>query len=82
MSKVALLYRIDIGFDEGRGYAAAIIDVGLGRMKGIKGNSIQQLTARLRHVLNEEMEKKRNFPMESEAAGKSSIITPEGFNGD
>jgi hypothetical protein len=69
---VKLLFRIDIGFDEQRGYAAAVLDILNERQKGIKGNSIQQLTSRLRHVLNEEMEKRRNFPLESEP---SRIIT-------
>jgi len=73
---VHLLFRIDIGFDENRGYAAVLLDVQGQRQKGIRGNSIHQLSSRIRHVLNEEMEKRRNFPLESEP---SRIITPNGF---
>lgn len=69
---VQLLFRIDIGFDENRGYACVVYDVKGERSKGIKGNSIQQLTSRLRNVLNEEMDKRRHFPLESEP---SRIIT-------
>jgi hypothetical protein len=76
MANPIIMYRIDIGFDPGRGYAAVILDVANSRQKGIKGNSIQQLTSRLRHVLNEEGSKRTNFPLESET---SKIITPNGF---
>lgn len=72
------MFRIDIGFDPDRGYAAVLYDAQLDRQKGIRGNSMEQLTSRLRHVLNEESQKRKRFPLESEP---SKIITPEGFNG-
>jgi len=76
------LYRIDIGFDANRGYAAVILDVQASVakqatvQKGIKGNSMEQVASRLRRVLIEEVHKRRNFPLESEP---SRIITPNGF---
>jgi hypothetical protein len=75
---VHLLYKIDIGFDEGRGYAAVIQDVQLSLekqanvIKGIKGNSMEQLARRIRRVLIDEVAKRRQFPLESES---SRIIT-------
>jgi hypothetical protein len=74
-----LIFRIDIGFDPERGYAAALYDVQNERQKGIRANSMEQLTSRLRNVLNEEGHKRRQFPLESEP---SRIITPQGFNGE
>lgn len=80
---VHLMFRIDIGFDPDRGYAAAVLDVLNERQKGIKGNSMEQLASRLRHVLIEEASKKRQFPLERET---SKIITPGelgfGMNGE
>jgi len=78
VADVQHLFRIDIGFDPDRGYAATLTDVprsimeGVEIQKGIRGNSIQQLSSRIRNVLNEEMKKRRNFPLESEP---SRIIT-------
>lgn len=77
MAKPILMYRIDIGFDPDRGYAAVLLDVLLERQKGVKGNSIEQLASRLRHVLIEEEAKRRLFPLEKEEP--SRIITPNGF---
>lgn len=75
---VSLLFRMDVGFDPDKGYAATVVDVPLGRMKGIRGNSPEQLMSRLRNVLLEEMRKKRNFPLESErGTPQRNIITPE-----
>ena len=82
--KVHLLYKIDIGFDENRGYAAVIQDVQMSMakqanvIKGIKGNSMEQLASRIRHVLIDEVGKRRHFPLESEP---SLIVTPDGFAG-
>lgn len=70
------MYRIDIGFDKSRGYAAAVFDVRHGRAKGIKGNSIEQVMSRLRHVIIDEEGKRKHFPLESEP---SRIITPNGY---
>jgi hypothetical protein len=79
---VTLLFRIDVGFDPDKGYGCAVLDVINERQKGIRGNSIQQITSRLRQVLNEEMEKRRDFPLEHEKNSvpePSRIITPNGF---
>lgn len=76
-SNVQVLFRIDVGFSPDRGYAATIVDAQLGRMKGIKGNSPEQLISRVRNVFLEEMHKKRSFPLESEGASHNRIITPE-----
>jgi hypothetical protein len=76
MSNVNLLYRIDIGFDENRGYAAVVFDVIQERQKGIRGNSMEQLASRIRHVLIDEEGKRRRFPLESEP---QRIITPNGM---
>lgn len=75
MAKPILLFRIDIGFDPERGYAASVLDLQEQKMKGIKGNSIQQITSRLRNALNEVMEKRKHFPLEHEKE-PSRIITP------
>lgn len=77
MAKVALIGRIDIGFDSERGYAATYLDVPNNRVKGIKGNSPEQLISRIRNVFLEEMHKKKHFPMESESGSSRSIITPD-----
>lgn len=82
MAKPILLFRIDIGFDTDRGYAASVLDLQNQRLKGVRGSSMQQLTSRLRNVINEEMEKRRQFPMEHERSAPeepSRIITPNGF---
>ena len=76
MGNPVLMFRIEIGFDPDRGYAAIILDLQEQRTKAIRGNSMQQITSRIRNVLNEEARKARHFPMEAE---KSSIITPNGF---
>jgi hypothetical protein len=76
VSNVALLFRIDIGFDENRGYAAVLFDVQGERQKGIRGNSMEQLASRIRHVLIDETAKRRHFPLESEP---SKLITPNGL---
>jgi hypothetical protein len=75
-NKVHLMYRIDIGFSENRGYGAAILNVRNGMSKGIRANSPEQLMSRLRRELIEDMEKAKHFPLESEP---SRIITPDGF---
>jgi hypothetical protein len=72
------MFRIDIGFDPERGYAASVLDLQQQRMKGIRGNSMQQITSRLRNVLNEEAQKQKHFPLEHEKE-PSRIITPNGF---
>ena len=78
MAKPILLFRIDVGFDPERGYAASVLDLQEQKMKGIRGNSIQQVTSRLRNALNEVMEKRKNFPLEHEKE-PSRIIMPNGF---
>ena len=76
---VKLLFRVDIGFDEDRGYAAVLNDIPNQRMKGIKGNSPEQLISRIRNVFLEEMRHKRDFPLESERGAPSQIISTEGL---
>lgn len=73
---VKLLGRIDIGFDENRGYAATYFDLPNKRVKGIKANSPEQLISRIRNVFLDEMHKRKHFPLESEPRGQSNIITP------
>ena len=85
-TQVQLLYRIDIGFDPHRGYAATLLDLPNARQKRIRGNSAEQLMSRLRNVVLEEMHKQKNFPLESERSNNNSpIIMPGGgdplFNG-
>jgi len=77
MAKVNFIFRVDIGHDPDRGYAATIIDVPNNRTKGIRGNSVEQLVSRIRNVILEEARKKRNFPLEHEAGAQRSIIMPE-----
>jgi hypothetical protein len=71
---VQLIFRIDIGFDPHRGYGAVLLDVPNERQKGIRGNSAEQLASRLRHVIIEELNKKRKFPLETEEPKR--IIVP------
>ena len=73
MAEPHFLYRIDIGFDEQKGYAAVIGDIRMNRMKGVKGNSVEQLMGRLRRVVIDEEGKRKHFPMEREEP--SRIIT-------
>ena len=68
------MFRVDIGFNPDKGYGATVLDVANNRMKGIKGNSMRQLLRRVHEVVAEEEQKKRRFPLESEAA--KTIITP------
>ena len=76
MAKVRFLYRVDIGFEPERGFAAALADVTQNRTKGIKGNSIRQLMRNVSSAICEDEQKKRRFPLEHEP---KLIITPEGF---
>ena len=75
MADPHLMYRLDIGFDETRGYAALVMDVREGKMKGIRGNSIEQIMSRIRRVILDEEGKRRRFPLESEP----SRIISNGF---
>jgi hypothetical protein len=78
VAKPILLFRIDVGFDPERGYAASVLDLQNQRYKGIRGASIQQLTSRIRNVLNEEGSKMKHFPLEHEKE-PSRIILPNGI---
>lgn len=73
---IRILYRIDIGFDPERGYAAAILDINDKKSKGVKANSMRQLCRHIHEAVCEDESKKRRFPLESEAQSVSSIITP------
>jgi hypothetical protein len=66
MGKIALMYHIDVAFDPERGYAATLTDIGLKRMKGIKGGSIRQLMRRVAGEVCQDEQKKRRFPLEHE----------------
>ena len=72
MAEPNLIYRIDVGLDPDRGYAALLYDVKDEKMKGIRGNSVEQLLSRIRRVIIDEEGKRRRFPLESEP---SRIIT-------
>jgi len=74
--KVAFLYRVDIGFDPSRCYACTVTDVQMGRLKGLKGGSMEQLLSRIRRVILDEQGKKKHFPLEKE---EPVIITPDKF---
>jgi len=73
VAETALMYRIDVGFDPDRGYAAVLADVPNQRMKGIRGASIEQLMSRLRRVIIDEEGKRKHFP--AEKSEPSRIIT-------
>lgn len=75
MSNIALLYRIDIGFDPEHGYAAAILDLQDAKSKGVKASNIRQLCRRIHEAVCEDDQKKRRFPLERETGGL--IITPD-----
>lgn len=71
-----VMYRIDIAFDPNRGYAAAILDPLDKKVKGVKASNIRQLCRRIHEAVCKDEQKKRRFPLESEASSVSSIITP------
>ena len=71
-----LLFRIDIGYDPERGYAAVLSDVTGKRVKGVKGNSIRNLLRTVTREVCDAEQKMRRFPLEQEP---SRIITPNGF---
>ena len=77
---IHLLYRIDIGFDQERGYAAAILDLQDKKTKGLKASSIRQLCRQIHEAVCQDEQRKRRFPLESEAQSVSTLITPG--NGD
>jgi hypothetical protein len=73
---VQIMYRVDIGHDPGRCYAA-VITRGNGMQKGIKGNSIRQLMRRVNEQICSDEQQNRRFPLEQEEPKR--IITPGGF---
>jgi hypothetical protein len=70
------MYRVDIGYDPNRCYAAVITEGKRGMQKGIKGNSIRQLMRRVSEQVAADEQKSRRFPLEQEEPKR--IIT-EGF---
>lgn len=84
MANVKLLYRVDIGLDQERGYGAVVCAIGpenkVVKRKGIKANSIRQLCRRIHEAVCEDDQMRRRFPLETEAQSVPSIITPG--NGD
>lgn len=76
---VHLIFRIDVGFDPQRGYGCAVLEImpdKSTRTKGIRANTPEQLASRLRKVLIEELNKRKDFPLEQEP---KLIISPNGF---
>lgn len=79
MGKPILMFRIDVGFDPERGYAAAVLDVPNERHKGIKASNIRQLMRSVAQAVCDEEQRQRRFPLEHERGEPSRIITPNGF---
>ncbi len=79
MGKPIVLFRVDYGFDPERGYAASIIDAQSNKMKGIRANSIRQLSRLCHEAICEQESKRRRFPLEFQRAEPPRIITPNGF---
>ena len=75
MADATLIYHVNVGFDPDRGYSALLYDAIDKKMKAIRGNSMEQLTSRIRRVLIDEEGKRRRFPLESEP----SRIISNGF---
>jgi hypothetical protein len=73
VAETLLMYRVDIGFDPERGYAAVIADVQLERMKSLRGASVEQLMSRLRHIIIDAEGERKHFPKEH--GEPSRIIT-------
>lgn len=79
MGKPIVLFRVDYGFDPERGYAAAIIDAQSKKTKGIRANSMRQLSRLCHEAICEAEGKRRRFPLEMEISEPPRIIT-NGFN--
>ena len=79
MANAILMFRIDVGFDPDKGYAAALLDVPSQRMKGIKAGNVRQLMRLVAQEICTEEQKQRRFPLEHERGETSRIITPNGF---
>lgn len=79
MAKSILMFRIDVGFDPDRGYAAVLYDVHAEKQKGIKASNIRQLMRLVGQEICEQEQKSRRFPLEHEREEPSRIITPNGF---
>ena len=80
MGKPIVLFRVDYGFDPERGYGAAIIDAQSNKTKGIRANSMRQLSRLCHEAICEQENKRRRFPLEMEKQDEAPrIITPNGF---
>ncbi len=79
MAKPVVLFRVDYGFDPERGYAAAIMDAQAKKSKGVRANSMRQLSRLVSQAICDAESKRRRFPLEFEAAEPPRIITPNGF---
>lgn len=79
MANAILMFRIDVGFDPDRGYAAVLYDVQGDKQKGIRASNVRQLMRLVGQEICEAEQKKRRFPMESERSEPHRIITPNGF---
>lgn len=73
------MFRIDIGFDPDRGYAAVLLDIPGQKSKGVRGNSIRQLMRLVGQEICTTEQQKRRFPLEHERNEPPRIITPNGF---
>ena len=78
MANAILMFRIDVGFDPDRGYAAALYDVQGEKQKGVKASNVRQLMRLVGQQICEAEQQKRRFPLEHERE-PSRIITPNGF---
>jgi hypothetical protein len=77
VAKPLVLFRIDYGFDPERGYAAAIFDAQAGKSKGIRANSMRQLSRRCHEAICEQENLRRRFPLEMEKASPPVILHPD-----
>lgn len=79
MAKPIVLFRVDYGFDPERGYAAAIIDAQANKSKGIRANSMRELSRKVSQEICDQESKRRRFPLEFESQEPPRIITPNSF---
>lgn len=79
MAKPIVLFRVDYGFDPERGYAAAIYDAQSAKSKGIRANSMRQLSRLVSQAINDQESLRRRFPLEFSREEPPRIITPNGY---
>jgi hypothetical protein len=79
VGKPIVLFRVDYGFDPERGYGASIIDAQSNKVKGVRANSIRQLSRLVSQAICDAENDRRRFPLEMEKSEPPQIITPNGF---